>query len=212
MSTKRPLKKQDKTKSAFDSAVAGKKQKKKLPWKLGVALGAPVVLILGYFAFFSGATAPQGNNLYGVCRGYIELNLQFPETIKIIQFEQRIPDTENPDAPQRINYDITFSSIDGFGQHQLNTLTCGFKFDQNLVNTPWQGIVLERTLFNGKSKHGWADVYYPANKKSPRAADDRNEKLEVFYNAIPSLLANPPDLTLPRYRLNSLPISMLNIF
>ncbi len=212
MSGNRPVKKNEKGKTAFDSAVTGKKPKKKISWKLAAALAVPVVLIVGYFTFFGSVTAPKGNNLYGVCRGYIELNLQFPETIKIIQFEQRIPESENPDAPQRINYDISFSSIDGFGQHQLNTLTCGFKFDQALVNTPWQGIILERTLFNGKSKHGWADVYYPANKKSPRAADDRNEKLEVFYNAIPSLLVNPPDLTLPRYRLNSLPISMLNTF
>lgn len=200
------VKRADKSKAAFSNAASGKKPKKKLPWKLIIGGAVPLVALGGYFAFFSEVAAGKGNNLYGVCRGFIELNVQFPETIKVIEFDQRIPDGENPNSPQRINYDISFSSIDGFGQHLLNTLTCGFKFDQSLVNTPWQGILLERTQFNGSDNHGWADVYYPADKKDPRAADDRSEKLEVFYNTIPSFLVNPPDLTLPRYQLIRLSI------
>lgn len=202
----------EKSRNDFTQAATGKKAKKKISWKLGAAVAVPVIGLIGYFGMTSGFTPPQGNNLYGVCRAFIEQNIQFPDTLKIIQFEQRIPDGENPDAPQRINFDVSFSSIDGFGQHQLNTLTCGFRFDQALVNTPWQGIILERTSFNGREDHGWSDVYYPPDKKDPRAQDDRSEKLELFYNGIPSLLVNPPDLTLPWKDLSNTPIEGLKDF
>lgn len=213
-------KKGDKGRSDFTSAVSGKKIGKKLSWKLMAALGVPVILIGGYFAVAAGSKPPQGNNLYGICRAFIEQNTLFPETVKIIEFDQTIPDGEDPSAPQRISYQISFSAVDGFGQYLLNTLTCEFRFKTDLVNTPWQGIVLERTFMNGRQEmkdsqgkglgypvHGWVDTYYPPDKKDPRPSDDFSERLEIFHNGVPSLLANPPDLTLPRYDLKRLPIN-----
>ena len=205
------------TQSDFKGASDGKVQKKKFgltrQQMIMIGIGVPVLGIVGYVLMLLNATPPKGNNLYGLCRAYIELHLQYPETMQIIELKQSIPDGEDKNNPQRINYDVTVSYIDGFGQRQLNTITCGLKFNQDLANTPWQGIYLERVLFNSKSlspnkapKHGMVDVYYPLNQKNPRRFDDYNENLEIFYNGIPSLLVNPPDLTLPRYDLNRMKI------
>jgi hypothetical protein len=186
-----------KTRMQFANAVSGKPQKKKLPWKL-IIPGALLALVgAGYLWMTYSLTPPKGNNLYGICRVYIERHLQFPDTLRIIQFEQRIPEGENPNKPRRIEIDITFSNVDGFGQNMLNTITCGFRTEDKLIGTPWQGLVLERVLFEGRIDHGWADAYYPADKKIPRASDDRSEDLEYFNATLPAIIAYPPDLTLP---------------
>ena len=197
-----------KTRAAFASASSGK-VKRKLPWKPMVALGVLVVGALIYFVGFPRVMPRMGNAVYGICRVYIEKNLQFPTTLRIIEFDEKIPEGENPSAPQRINHNVTFSSIDGFGQTSLNTVTCGFKFDPKLANTPWNGIILERVLFNGRDSHGWSDVYYPPDKKNPRAADDRSEVLEIFNAGIPAIFANPPDLTLPWHDLKYMKVEDL---
>lgn len=201
MATITPTLKNKTQKSAFNKGASENQPiKKEWPAKKLVLIGTPLILIAGFLWVQSTLIPPKGNNLYGLCRGYIELQLQFPQTFKIIQFEERIPETEDPKNPQRLNQEVTFSSIDGFGSRGLHTITCGFKFNSELANTPWQGIFLERVLYDGRADHGWADVYYAPN--DPRAAQDTNKRLEKFFNAIPSLLQNPPDLTLPMYNLN----------
>lgn len=190
-----------KTKLQFMGAVTGKPPKKKLPWKW-IAAGVTITLVLGmYIAVTSGITPRKGSPLYGICRVYIERHLQFPKTFKVVQFEQRIPEGEDPNNIKRLEIDITFSNIDGFGQHRLDTVTCAFKTEDRLANTPWDGILLERVLFNGRLDHGWADIHYMPDKKTPRANDDRSEELEKFNLTIPAILANPPDLTIPWHNL-----------
>ncbi len=201
MATAASSSKNKKQKSAFNKGAADTPTtKKKWPVKKIALMTTPMILIAGYFWVQSMLVPPKGSNLYGLCRGYIELQLQFPQTLKIIQFDEKIPESEDPKNPQRLDQEIIFSSIDGFGSRGLHTVTCGFKFNPDLTNTPWQGIFLERVLFDGRADHGWADVYYPPN--DPRAAQDTNKRLEKFFNSIPSLLQSPPDLTLPWYNLN----------
>lgn len=199
-----------KTRQQFSRAVSGKVPEKKLyrDWRVMAAGGAILVFIVGYFSF--GSSSPRlGNNLYGICRVYIERHLQFPETMKIIQFEQRIPEGEDPKNIKRIEIDITFSSTDGFGQNTMNTITCGFRTEDRLMKTPWNGILLERVLYNNRIDHGWADAYQPQDKKNPRAPDDRSEDLEMFNQGIPAIIAYPPDLTLPRYNLKYMSVERL---
>ncbi len=193
----------DFNKGAADSPI----QKHKISVKKIAFITVPILCIAGYFWISSLLIPPKGNSLYGLCRGYIELQLQFPQTLKIIEFKQSIPKGENPNSPQRILYDITFSSIDGFGSRGLHTVTCGFKFNKDLANTPWQGIFLEEVLYDRSKDHGWADIYYPPN--DPRAVNDTNKRLEKFFNAIPSLLINPPDLTLPWHNINKMDVKDL---
>lgn len=192
------------SRQAFSGAVSGARslnQKISRRTKIWGGIAVAILLFSAYAYTVMNVVPPQGNSLYGICRVYIERHLQFPNTLKIIEFNQRIPRGENPRAPRAITYDITFSSIDGFGQDSLNTLTCDFKLDDKLMNTPWNGIVLYRTLMNGRSDHGWADVYYPPNQKNPRAGDDVSEELENFFPSIPIIMKNPPDLRLPLRRL-----------
>lgn len=189
--------------------------------------GALVVVLFLMWGFRT-PVAPQGNNLYGLCKAYIQQQLPFPQTYKVLELSQSIPDTENKQNPQRLNLTLTFSYINSTGKPQLNTMTCGIHFNPALTNTPWQGIYIERVLFEGRitvqstnvskiemnggqpyPRHDWADTYYPANQKDPRRPDDNNERLEEFFAGIPSLLANPPDLSLPRYDLNDLDIEDL---
>lgn len=198
-------------KSTFNKGARGTdKPKRKIPMRRMILLAVPLILIGGGIWVQSLFIAPKGSNLYGVCRGYIEQQMQFPETLKIVEFKEKIPEGENPASPQRLDQEVTFSGIDGFGSRTLHTVTCGFKFDQSLVNTPWQGILLEKVLFDNQPDHGWADVYYPPN--DPRAAQDKNNingRLEYFFNGIPSLLAHPPDLTLPMHDINRMAIEDL---
>lgn len=201
-----------KNKSQFASAATPeKKPKKKIsPRLMMIGFGAVLaVAILGYFYIQTKTVPPQGNILYGICRVYIERHLQYPYTLKIIEFNQRIPEGEDARAPKKISYDITFSSIDGFGQNMLNTISCDFRLEEKLKNTPWQGLVLERTQMNGRSDHGWADVLYPPERKTPRAADDNSEELEEFNQTLPAIITYPPDLTLPWHKLNKMKIEDL---
>lgn len=216
------------TKSAFSDATAKTSIRSHKYFKPGVYAAAGLAFVLFLIWGFWTPAPPQGNNLYGLCKAYIQQQLPFPDTYKVIQLKQQIPDTEDKNNPQRLNLTLTFSYINGMGRPQLNTMTCGIRFDQNLVGTPWQGIYIERVLFEGKvivqstratrivmnngmpyPRNDWADTYYPVNQKNPRRLDDNNERLEKFYNGIPSLLVNPPDLSLPRDDLNYIPIDRL---
>jgi hypothetical protein len=197
------------TQSAFGAAALGRLGGRKIPWKIVIPAGVLLLLAGGFFVYQSMTTVPQGNNLYGLCRAYITYQMQFPETLNIIELDQDIPKGQDPNNPQQINYELTFTYVDGYGQSLLNTVTCEIKLESKLLNTPWQGIVLAKVLFDQRLDHGWADVYYPPDQKNPRRADDRNERLEFFFNGIPSLLANPPDLSLPRYRLQDVPVDRL---
>jgi hypothetical protein len=198
-----------KTKDAFASASAGKKNKKPLPWKLILGGGAAVAVLLIYYSVTSSVIPPQGTPLYGICKVYIEEHVQFPTTMKVIEFGQTIPDGEDPSNPKRVINEVTYSSIDGFGQSMLNSVACHYKLYENPPIPGYFGWLMERVTFNGRDDHGWADVYYPPDKKAPRAADDRNEQLEVFNASIPAIMANSPDLTLPWHDLKYMKIKDL---
>lgn len=192
------------TRDAFGGAATGAR-KFHAAWpfskRITIILGALLVLVGGYFWYTATFVPPKGNNLYGICRGYIEQRLLYPLSLKVIQLSERIPDKEDKNNPQYIEYEILFSSRDSFGGERMNSVTCGFRFREDLLQTPWKGIVLERVTFNNRKDHAWTDVYYPPDKKDPRAPDDQSEDLERFQAAIPSLLQNPPDLTLPFHEL-----------
>jgi hypothetical protein len=210
------------TKSAFSNAATIGSFRSHKFFKPGLyGLGA-LALVLFLVWGFRTPPAPQGNNLYGLCKAYIQQQLPFPDTYKVLELTQQIPDTEDKRNPQRLNLTLTFSYTNGMGRPQLNNMTCGIRFNADLANTPWQGIYIERVSFEGRvittgqmtrntpyPRHDWADTYYPPNQKSPRRADDNNERLEIFYNGIPSLLLNPIDLSLPRYDLDYMSIEDL---
>ncbi len=182
---------------------------RKLPWKLIAGGGGLVVVLVGYFWIQSMTVPPKGTIYFGLCRTYIEQQLQFPQTMRLIEVNDKLPEGEDPKNPQRINSEIFFAYTDGFGQSLMAEIICTFKFDQQLLGTPWNGLFLERVLVDNNLKHGWADVYYKPDQKNPRRADDNNERLEFFFNGIPSLLAKNPDLSKPWRNIKYLSIQQL---
>ena len=186
-----------KTRVQFTAAVTGKKGTGRIPWKAVMALIVVGLIGGGDYYYQQNFVPRKGPILFGICRTFIEQKSQFPGTIRIIEYSQRIPPGENQSNPMRVVSSITYSSTDGFGQSMLNTFECTFRRDPELRNTPWQGIVLERTTMIGQPEHGWADVYVPGKKEGPRKPDDRSDILEEFFVGIPAILAYPPDLTLP---------------
>ena len=198
----------------FSDASADPKAKRKPKplsnrMKMIIGGGVTALFIGGYMYSVYSFVPPQGNILYGICRVFIERQLQFPNTMRIVEFSQKIPESEDQRYPKRVTYGVTFSSTDGFGQRMLNTVDCDFRYDDALANGPSLGYTLERTLVNGRAAHGWSDVYYPPNRKKPRAADDNSELLEEFNKIIPVIIAHPPDLTLPMRRLRYMKIEDL---
>jgi hypothetical protein len=73
---------------------------------------------------------------------------------------------------------VYFSHIDAFGSSRLNMIECEYKTDQRL------GLVLSSVYVNR--------VQMP------------KETVEMFNYTVPYVLANPPDLRLPRFRSDSL--------
>lgn len=195
---------------AFSSATSRfQKYKNKINQKWAIILGVLCVLIGGYAWYDQAFVPPKGNNLYGICRTYIEQKIPFPHTFRVLQMKQYIPEKEDPNNPQRIAYEVFFTHADTMGNHKVDSMTCGFRFRQDLAGTPWQGIMMEYVIFNNKKNHAWTDRYYPPHQKSPRAPDDRSEDVERFQAALPGLLSNPPDLSLPFKDLQKMPLENL---
>ena len=114
-------KKVKKTPEEIEAALArskfaeAKKKKKKKLFKYGLIAGALcVVSFLGY-GFFRPYTAGQ---TYGICRTFLELNVQFPQEVRV-----------------SLIYDlgmtmrILYTQLDAFGQYRMETIECIFRPD-----------------------------------------------------------------------------------
>lgn len=90
-------------------SVKQKTIKKKLPW-LKIS-GGLIVLILGVSLFM-----PQsGTERFGLCRIFLELNVPYPLTLRLLQVEETAT-----------NVDIIYSDLDGFGYESISKLRCKF--------------------------------------------------------------------------------------
>ena len=80
-----------------------------------------VVLII--FILWYWGTRPLyivGTQLFGVCRTYIELNVQYPSELRFIDIRERGPDVT-----------VEYMTTDSFGQDISHQGTCMFKRDEN---------------------------------------------------------------------------------
>ena len=149
----------------------------------GACLFAFVFLIL---IIVQSCTPRTGNILYGMCSQFLQLQVQFPETIqhKDIELYRRAA---------RIYY----THIDGFGEYQLEMIECSFYQDDI------KGVQLESVFFNkvkevtSKTRAEGKGRLYPVEKKyidsfnisrSPAAIMGAEPNLEI-----------PEDATLSYY-------------
>jgi len=96
-----------------------------------------IIFIIGFFIIsiglmiFQSAQPKKGNILYGMCRSFLELQVQFPETLDYKRIELYR-------AGVRINY----THLDGFGEYRLETIECSFLQD------PQKGVQMKDIFFN----------------------------------------------------------------
>ncbi len=141
-----------------NSKLAEKKKKaRKKQFKLGGA--GLAVLLVGYVIYW-GMQPFSGTMLYGICKVFLELDMQYPHTL-------RVSTVEEMGASVRIWYTQT----DGYGEYRMEPIRCYFKKDEKL------GLILDKVTIRRR----------PIDQ----------EIVNDFNRSIPSILENPPDLTLP---------------
>lgn len=155
--------------SEGDEPVKKKKKRKliKISWKK-----ATLFTVLGLFGLLwywgSQPIYIVGSQLFGVCRTYIELNVQYPGDLRFIDLRERPPEIT-----------VEYMTIDSFGQHIAHRGVCMFKRDEN------QQIVLDYyRLKRGEKEREWLF----------RIEDP--EKVRRFNLTVPFLLQQPMNLTI----------------
>lgn len=87
-----------------------------------VLIGAAVVIVL--FLIVSAAThKPQGNPMFGICKAFVELNVQYPPTLQYTQVEQY-------QRAVRLYYTHTTP----YGGQKSETIECAFE----KLDNKWQ--------------------------------------------------------------------------
>lgn len=209
--------------SKVQTAAMKQKARRAKMFKYGYyAIGLLVVLyIIGSIT----GGARYGSIQYGICRGFLERYVPFPQSIKILKV------AEGPEIAR-----ILYSHTNTFGQFRLQEMECQFKPDQKLANRDFLKRILEQISVQGGALSHIAKaaglpekIIYdymvgdrdnlPDNGAINRVAsrfgvappvaiktlqsitvDKRplsDQDVIEFRKAIPSLIANPPDLTYP---------------
>ena len=118
----------------IDSAIekskvkAEKSKLMKLRLKVGGAIGGVVVVGALIFMLFLPA---QGTMAFGLCKIFIELNSQYPQTIRLSTVEE-----------VGLSVRIWFTQVDSFGEYRLEPMQCYFKQDDKL------GFILDKVTIN----------------------------------------------------------------
>lgn len=101
---------------ASSNVKADKKKKKKKMIKLGgSALG---VLFLGYIIYLL-FVPYKGTMAFGLCKVFVELNVQYPTTLKLNKVEEFATSVR-----------IWYSHTDSFGEYMVEPIQCYFKPDE----------------------------------------------------------------------------------
>ncbi|MCB1563430.1 MAG: hypothetical protein KDJ75_07645 [Alphaproteobacteria bacterium] len=125
---------QSETDDEIEAALAGStvqakyaKKKKKTIRTIGTLIST-VILVYGIYLLFKPFQAPL---TYGVCRVFLELNVQFPDTLRLSTAEQ-IGNTMR----------IWYTQVDAFGQYRMENIQCRFERDEKM------GFRVEKILIN----------------------------------------------------------------
>lgn len=145
------------------------KKKKRKPIKFNkkkIALWS-VIFIVGLLYYWG--TRPlyiHGSQLFGVCRTYIELNVEYPSELRFLDIRERGPEVA-----------VEYMTTDSFGQDIAHRATCMFKRDDN------QQVIMDYF----RLKRGTADREYLFPIEDPK-------KIESFNKTVGFLGQTPIDL------------------
>ncbi len=130
-------------------------------------------LISGTVAFLSGGIwylllPYKGGITYGVCKVFLESYLQYPQSL-------RISTVDDFGASVR----VWFTQVDSFGEYRLEPMQCFYRAatEEDVVKYGNSNFILEKVTI--------------------RRREINQETVDQFNTAIPGIVANPPDLTLP---------------
>lgn len=126
-----------------------------------------VVLFLGYAVYWLFAPA-QGGITYGACKVFLQLHVRYPAYLRLSKV------TDFGDSVR-----IWFTQIDSFGQYRMEMIQCHFRYPTE-----------EEAI-----KYG--NVSFVLDKVAISRREVDPEKIDRFNRSMASIIANPPNLTLP---------------
>ena len=101
---------------ANSKLAEAQKAKRKQMFKFGMALAGLTLVIYAYNYLFS---AFQGGMTYGICSVYLELNVPFPQDLRISTVE---------DFGDYVR--IWYTQLDAFGEYRMEQIQCHFRADE----------------------------------------------------------------------------------
>lgn len=151
------------------SKVSHKKQKqRKKQIKYGIIFGILVLLGYGISRLF---IPYQGHQTFAICKTFLELNVQYPTTIRLSEAFTR---------GNKVR--IWFSHLDGFGQYKIQQIQCIYGPDEKL---PYklESVAISSVTITSENRDRW---------------EIDAEKIKLFNKAVmPFLITYDLDLTLP---------------
>lgn len=137
-------------------AAAERKRKMRIFKNVGAAAAVAFICWAGFYLF----KPYKAGMTFGICKTFLELNVQFPQDLRLSTVE---------DYGQYIR--IWYTQLDAFGEYRMESIQCHFRADEVT------GAAVEKILINRKELE-------PA-------------RITEFNKIIPTILAFPPDLTVP---------------
>ena len=126
--TDKPVEKNTEDTPDPDDGAGAQKALRKKQMKQGG--GALLALVLGY-GIYLGLKPFEGSMAYGICKVFLELNVRYPETL-------RLSTVEESGSFVRIWY----TQVDSFGEYRMEPIQCYFKPDEQY------GFILDKITIN----------------------------------------------------------------
>ncbi len=96
------------------SRLAVEKRKQRMN-VLKLAIAGVVLCLLGWFVYYLFAPY-KGGKPYGICRTFLEMNVQFPQDLRLSSME-KFEDSIR----------IWFLQVDAFGEYRMENIQCYYK-------------------------------------------------------------------------------------
>lgn len=162
---KKPGKKTKGPQDELDAALARgrladrKRAQKKQNFRLGIAaaIATPIVLFLWWMW-----TPYQAPLTYGICKTYLELNVQFPQGLRVSTVQDMGPSIR-----------IWYTQTDASGAYRMENIQCFFKKDET------RGTIMEKITMNRREV---------AHEK----VEDFNRVIRILVENPPNLDYPPP--------------------
>ncbi len=137
-----------------------------------------VIVLFVTVAVVQSCTPRKGTILYGMCKSFLEVQIEYPHMIKYSSVEQ-----------YRKAIRIYYTHTDSFGQYQMEFVECTFYQD------PQKGVQLENVFFDNV-KEVTEEVRIPGKG---RLYAVKREYIDLFNRSRSpaAIVNNNPDLSLP---------------